>query len=137
MVDPVTTGISGAVARAAIDRILGYINESDSPEEAWKEAIRQCIKQARISFRQHYKDTKAPDFDRLKREIGNIGRSSQTLAVEGETEEYDEDLTGCIRDFAGACADYSGSGSWNNTEIEDEFEAQLNELGSKILDETE
>ena len=137
MADPVTTGIASAVAGGAIDYIRNYIQNSDDPEKAWEEAVRECVIQARVSFRQNHKEVKFPDLDGLRQEIKVIGKSSRELAVRGKLREYDDDVLDLIGEFATACADMAGSPKYAAGTSESEFESQLSELGSEIIEKTD
>jgi hypothetical protein len=136
MTDPVTTGIASAVTRYAVDQIRDYIRKSDDPVEAWEEAARECIIQSQVAFQQKYEMTSRPDRKGLKRDIGKIGRSARELAVRGESREYDEDMIELISEFATACADYSGSATLGTAKNEKEFESQLSNVGSEIIEST-
>lgn len=136
MADPFVQGIAGAVAQHAVDFIRQYIQKSDEPEKAWEEAMRECVIQARKSFRQNYTNSKIPQRDRLKRSVGTIGMSAQELAVRGEINGYDEEMISLIEDFATVCATYESSPNDKAGRYESEFKSQLDELGSEILENT-
>lgn len=136
MVDPITTGIASAVAQGAVDHIRQYIQQSDDPEAAWEEAAKECVLQARVSFRQKYEETQLPDRAGLKNDIDTIGQSARELEVRGEYVGYNEDRIELLGKFATACANFAGYPSMNTAEGEKEFKSKLDELGPEILSET-
>ena len=129
--------IAGAITRAAIDLLKGHIEQSDDPEKTWEMGVRECIDQAQMSFEYHYRNTKSPNFDRLARDIDRIGKSAHELAFYGQKRNFDTELTEWIQEFARACSDYANAPSINDYRYENEFEASLAKLGTKIRNKTD
>lgn len=141
MTDPITGsvagGIASAVASGAVDQIRARLQDSENPEEWWREAARECIIQARVSFQQKYDETSAPDRGGARRDIGRIGKSARELAVRGDIRGYEDEMIDLIERFATACADFAGLPQFGSAKSEGEFRELLNELGTEILERTE
>ena len=137
MVDPITTGIAGAVAQGTVDYIRQYIQEADDPESAWEDAAEECVLQARVSFRQKYEETQIPNREGLKLDIETIGQSARELEVRGEHIGYHKGRVELLGEFATACADFAGFPTMNTAEGERESRSRLDELGPEILNEVD
>jgi hypothetical protein len=136
MADPVTSGIASAIAGGAIDQIRNYINNSENPQESWREAACECVVQARASIR-NYDIKLGDDYHRMKSKIGQIGESADQIAERGDMRGFDDDLVDLLRNFARACLEYASSSSVNNYNAEEEFIDKIDDIGGEIEIKTE
>ncbi|WP_331235466.1 hypothetical protein [Natronorarus salvus] len=136
MVDPVVGGLSSAIARAVIDRIREYVQQSDDPEEAWEEAVRECAITVRVAFRQKYEDPDMPDFKGLQQQAGQIGYVARDLAVRGELRGFDENLVIDVRSLATVYAEYVRTPTVRSGDDVINFREEFGPVNERILERT-
>lgn len=138
MVEPIISGIAGAMASqatgSAIEQVREALSESDDEREAWNEIANECAIQAKSAYYQHIHDLSVPDRTRSREIAGSVGEVAQDLAIRGELRDYNEGDIQLVRDLAQVCAEYSNSTMVHMGQFEDEYKEAIDDLSQQIFE---
>lgn len=134
MSDPVTGAVASAVASKSISKVVDYIENSEDPEEIWKESARQLAIKVKTTYKQN-KIAKYSDDDDFSRELERSGKFAMELAVRGQEREFNQNFCDLLEDMASTMTDlarYPNTAS--STMVGRYEEVGLNEDIEKVLD---
>jgi hypothetical protein len=132
MTDPISAAIAGNVAAKATEKILGYIESADDPEEAWQRAGLEVAIQIETFYRQNIEDGKMYKSSKVKKEIGRYGELSQELAIRGDLRGFDTEKVETLEEFGYACASFIDRPFGAGMELEELFQDELGQYIEEI-----
>lgn len=133
MTEPVTSAIASAIASHSVSKIVGYIENSDQPEEVWKESGVQIAIKLRTVYRQN-KQAKYANKDDFLKELERSGKTATELVVRGESRGFDEEFNRLLGDLASSATDIARGPVYANKSVTGEYEDEdLNEIIDQIL----
>lgn len=111
MIDPVAGAIASAVAQQSAEKVRELIEQSESPEEAWKKSCYEVAIKIRTSYEQN-QGVETNNNDRFSRDMEGYGHMARELAVYGGIKDFDDEMKGKMEELADGCAEtarsYSG-----------------------------
>ncbi|TKX59472.1 hypothetical protein EXE44_03275 [Halorubrum sp. SS7] len=121
MIESVATAIASAVAQQSAGKVREIIEQSESPEDAWKKSCYEVAIKVRTSYKQN-QEVEMADDEQFSRDLENFGNMARELAVYGDIKGFDEELQGKVEELAEGCANTARSKSGIGNTLESKYQ---------------